>query len=185
MTDKILTQIDAKSAGISLKRRKKLLNMALAAPALTTIVVFLFIPILFIIAYSLMEANFYGGVNRILDLEAYIQLLFERQLDDSLKFSYAYIGIALRSAWIAFMTTVVTLLVAFPVAVWLSMQPKNKRNFYVFLITIPFWVNILIRTFCWLLILRDTGLINNLLISTGIISEPIRLLYNKVLGAVI
>jgi spermidine/putrescine transport system permease protein len=183
MVDQSPARVSEPSTGMSLKRRKKFLNMALAFPALTTIVVFLFIPILFIIAYSLMEANFYGGVNRVFDLEAYIQLLFERQLDDTLRFSYAYIGIALRSAWIAFLTTAITLTVAFPVAFWLSVQPKKKRNFYVFLITIPFWVNILIRTFCWVLILRDTGLINNFLIAAGIISEPIRLLYNN--GAIL
>tara|TARA_B110000211_G_scaffold71349_1_gene82697 strand:- start:6185 stop:7129 length:945 start_codon:yes stop_codon:yes gene_type:complete len=184
MTDStVLQDVATPASGKNLKTRKKLMNMAMASPVLVVIAIFLIVPIFIIIAYSVMEANIYGGVNQVFSLEAYIQLLFERQMDDNLEFNTAYVGITLRSAWLALLTTVLTFLVAFPVAVWLSMQPKDKRNFYVFLITIPFWVNILIRTFAWLLILRDTGLINNALISAGIISEPIRLLYND--GAIL
>ncbi|ODS22685.1 ABC transporter permease [Candidatus Endobugula sertula] len=169
---------DAIAPGMSLKRRQQLLSIGYAMPVLVTILIFLMVPIMFIIAFSVMKAGVYGGVEWEFSLEAYIQLLFERQLDESLVFNDAYIGIILRSIKLALMTTVFTLLFAFPVAVWLAMQPKKKRNLFIFLLTIPFWVNILIRTFSWLLILRDTGLVNNVLISLGVISEPIRLLYN-------
>ncbi|MGC5703537.1 ABC transporter permease [Pseudomonas sp. NFXW11] len=165
------------------ERRKALRSLLGVSPALIAIGLFLIVPILIVIAYSLMEANPYGGVNRVFSSDAYSSLLFERQLDDSLAFADSYLLIALRSIGIAGLTTLITLLIGFPVAVWLAMQPVQRRGLLIFLITVPFWANLLIRTYAWILLLRNTGVINNSLMDLGLIHEPLQLLYTD--GAVL
>jgi len=166
-----------------LERRKALRSFLGVSPALIAIGLFLIVPILIVIGYSLMEANPYGGVNQVFSSDAYTALLFERQLDDSLAFTDSYLLIALRSIGIAGLTTVITLLIGFPVAVWLAMQPVQRRGLLIFLITVPFWANLLIRTYAWILLLRNTGVINNSLMDLGLIHEPLQLLYTD--GAVL
>ncbi|MDF3846299.1 ABC transporter permease [Pseudomonas citronellolis] len=169
--------------GNALERRRALAGLLGVSPALLAIGLFLVVPILIVAAYSLMQANPYGGVNHVFSSDAYVSLLFERQLDDSLAFADSYLVIALRSLGIATATTVITLLVGFPVAVWLAMQPARRRGLLIFLITVPFWANLLIRTYAWILLLRGTGAINNGLMGLGLIHQPLPLLYND--GAVL
>ncbi|WP_210712401.1 ABC transporter permease [Pseudomonas sp. MWU349] len=173
----------AASISQHLERRKALRSFLGVSPALVAIGLFLIVPILIVIGYSLMEANPYGGVNKVFSSDAYTSLLFERQLDDSLAFADSYLLIALRSIGIAGLTTVITLLIGFPVAVWLAMQPVQRRGLLIFLITVPFWANLLIRTYAWILLLRNTGVINNSLMGLGVIHEPLQLLYTD--GAVL
>ena len=167
----------------TLERRKAFQSFLGVSPALIAICLFLVVPILIVIGYSLMEANPYGGVNKVFSSDAYTSLLFERQLDDSLAFADSYLIIALRSIGIAGLTTIITLLIGFPVAVWLAMQPAHRRSLLIFLITVPFWANLLIRTYAWILLLRNTGVINNSLMGMGVIHEPLQLLYTD--GAVL
>ena len=171
------------TAGHSLERRQALRSFLGVSPALVSIGLFLIVPIFIVVGYSLMQANPYGGVNPHFSIDAYVSLLFERQLDDSLAFADSYVMIALRSIGIAAATTVITLLVGFPVAVWLAMQPTHRRGLLIFLITVPFWANLLIRTYAWILLLRGTGAINNGLMGLGLIHQPLPLLYND--GAVL
>lgn len=152
-------------------------------PAALFVVVFLLLPLCVIFGYSFMEANAYGGVQHTFSLEAYRSLFFERQLDDSLVLTDTYVVIALRSVFIAGMTTLVTLLIGLPVAIFIARQPPRRRNLLLLLITIPFWTNILIRTFAWILILRNTGIINGFLQAFDLISSPLPMLYTN--GAVL
>ncbi len=171
------------SSGNSLERRQALRSFLGVSPALVSIGLFLIVPIFIVVGYSLMQANPYGGVNPHFSIDAYVSLLFERQLDDSLAFADSYVMIALRSIGIAAATTVITLLVGFPVAVWLAMQPAHRRGLLIFLITVPFWANLLIRTYAWILLLRGTGVVNGTLMSLGIIHQPLNMLYTD--GAVL
>lgn len=171
------------TAGNSLERRQALRSFLGVSPALVSIGLFLIVPIFIVVGYSLMQANPYGGVNPHFSVDAYISLLFERQLDDSLAFADSYMMIALRSIGIAAATTAITLLVGFPVAVWLAMQPAHRRGLLIFLITVPFWANLLIRTYAWILLLRGTGVVNGTLMSLGIIHQPLNMLYTD--GAVL
>lgn len=166
-----------------LERRKAFAHFLGVTPALLAIGLFLVVPILIVIGYSLMEANPYGGVNKVFSVESYLSLLFERQMDDSLAFTDSYLLIALRSIGIAGATTLITLIMGFPVAVWLAMQPPRRRGLLIFLITVPFWANLLIRTYAWILLLRTTGVINNSLLGLGLIDQPLQLLYTN--GAVL
>ena len=171
------------TAGNALERRQALRSFLGVSPALVSIGLFLIVPIFIVIGYSLMQANPYGGVNPHFSVDAYVSLLFERQLDDSLAFADSYVIIALRSVGIAGLTTLITLLIGFPVAVWLAMQPAHRRGLLIFLITVPFWANLLIRTYAWILLLRGTGVVNGTLMSLGIIHQPLNLLYTD--GAVL
>jgi len=171
------------TSGNALERRQALRSFLGVSPALVAIGLFLIVPIFIVVGYSLMQANPYGGVNPHFSIDAYVSLLFERQLDDSLAFADSYMVIALRSIGIAAATTVITLLVGFPVAVWLAMQPAHRRGLLIFLITVPFWANLLIRTYAWILLLRGTGVVNGTLMSLGVINQPLNLLYTD--GAVL
>ncbi len=152
-------------------------------PALAMIGAFMLVPIGIIAVYSFLEADPYGGVEPRFSLEAYIQFFFERDLDDSLVFNSAYLVIFGRSILLAAAAMLASLLIGFPVAYYMATQPAGRRNLLVFLVTIPFWTNLLIRTFCWILILRDHGLVNNLLLAAGVIDQPLTLLYTN--GAIL
>jgi len=148
-------------------------------PSLGIIGFFMVVPIFIIIVYSFMRPNPYGGVLPEFSMEAYVQFLFERDLMDSLVFNSAYVSIFFRSFWLALVTTVLCLIIGFPTAYYMSRQPAKRKNLMVFLVTIPFWTNLLIRAYCWILLLRDTGLVNNTLLNLGLISEPITMLYTN------
>lgn len=157
------------------------------APALGLIGIFMILPMFIVAAYSLMEAHHFGGVRPNFSIDGYVKFLYERDFDDTLLFDPRNMLIFLRSMWLALVAMVACLLVGFPVAYFMAVQPRHRRDLLVFLVTIPFWTNLLIRTFCWILILRDQGVINGFLMWTGIISEPITLLYTDfaiVLGLV-
>ncbi len=152
-------------------------------PVLGIIIVFMIIPICIIAVYSFLEANPYGGVRPHWTFDAYIQFLFERDFDDNLVLNTAYLMIFWRSFVLAVATTLLCLVIGFPTAYFMAMQSPKKRNLLVFLVTIPFWTNLLIRTFCWILMLRDNGIVNNILMGLGLITEPLTLLYTN--GAIL
>lgn len=74
---------------------------------------------------------------------------------------FIYLRIFVRSLWIAILNTIICLVVGYPFAYWIARQPKQYRGMLIFLVMIPFWTNFLVRTYAWILILRDSGPINN------------------------
>jgi spermidine/putrescine transport system permease protein len=153
-------------------------TLFLIAPAVLVIGIFMLIPMFIAMGYSFMTANPYGGVNLPLTFDAYVQFLFQRDFDDTLVFAPDYIFIILRSIYLAVATTLICLVLGLPVAWYIVCQNESRRRILLFLITLPFWINTLIRTYCWILILRDEGLINDGLRAIGVTSEPLPLLYN-------
>jgi spermidine/putrescine transport system permease protein len=91
-----------------------------------------------------------------------------------------YVQIFLRSFGLSLVTTLFALLVGFPTALYMALQPERYRNLLVFLVTIPFWTNLLVRNYAWILLLRNNGLIDGSLNKLGLISEPINVLYTPV-----
>lgn len=154
-------------------------RVAGAVPAAAIIVVFLVFPLLFIAFYSFMVADPYGGVEWELSLDAYRRFLFEEDLMGNLTFDSGYLSIFGRSFAVATGATLLSVIIAFPVAYYMAMQPPERQTLLVFLVTIPFWTNLLIRTYAWILILRDTGLANTALMNIGAIDEPVRMLYTN------
>lgn len=158
-------------------------TLLLLLPAILVIGIFMAIPMLVAVAYSFLSPNPYGGVEQPWTVAAYVQLLFERDFDDTLLFTWNYLIIIARSVWLAAATTLLSLLIGGPVAWFIVCQPKERQKVLLFLVTLPFWINMLIRTYCWVVILRDQGLLNQMLRGSGIIGAPLPLLYND--GAIL
>lgn len=156
------------------------LSRLLMLPTIAVIGFFLVVPLGIIVTYSFLEPATFGGVVWSFSPEAYIQFLFERDIfDDTLAFNTAYLQIFLRSVSLAVAATLVSLMIGFPTAYFIATRPERQKNILIFLITLPFWTNLLIRTFCVLLILRDDGLINTVLMGLHIYEKPVTYLYNN------
>lgn len=146
-------------------RHKETQAWALLAPGFGWLVVFFLAPICIMFAYSLMPRGEYGGVDRGFTLEHYARFM------DPL-----YIKILWRTMLDSTVCTVACLLTGYPVAYVIARATK-WRNFLMFLVILPFWTSFLVRTFAMIFLLRDTGLINSLLIKLHLIEEPIIMLY--------
>jgi spermidine/putrescine transport system permease protein len=158
------------------KRRNRLL----ASPAVLAITLFGVGPLILILIYSFLKAAPYGGVEWKFSTDAYLNFLFQRDIfDDTLQFSPDYLFIYLRSFWFALFTTFVSLLIGFPTAYFMATRPPAMRNWWVLLITIPFWSNLLVRTLAIMFLIRDQGLINHVLMYLGVIEKPITMLYTN------
>ena len=156
-------------------RRKRRL---LLAPALLVIGLFGLFPLTITMIYSVLSPGTYGGVTWELSGEAYTQFLFERDIfDGTLSFSSTYLQIYARSIGLALVATIGALLIGFPTAYFIASKPPERRNLWLFLITLPFWTNLLIRTYAILLIIRDEGIINLGLMGAGLTDRPISILY--------
>ena len=155
-------------------------NRLLSSPALFVIGVFGIIPLLIILVYSFLKAAPYGGVEWKFSTDAYLNFLFQKDIfDDTLQFAPNYLIIYFRSAVYALATTVICLLFGFPTAYFMATRPPQQRNWWVLLITIPFWSNLLVRTLAIMLIIRDEGLINHTLMALHLIDKPITMLYTN------
>lgn len=153
-------------------------NWQLLSPAMVVIGVFGILPLFIALTYSFLEADTYGGVRWTFSIEAYVQLLFERDIfDDTLAFNSAYIEIFYRSFLLASFSTFAALVLGFPTAYFMATRPESQRDLWVFLITIPFWTNLLIRTFSMQLIIRDEGLVNVLVVGSGLVEKPLEIIY--------
>ncbi len=157
----------------------------LASPALAIIGGIGILPLSIILFYSLMAPAEYAGVIWQFSTEAWVNLIFERDIfDETLGVSEAHLTIYTRSIVQALLTTALTLLFGFPTAYFIATRPERERNLWLFLITLPFWTNLLIRTFAIMLIVRDEGLINNVLLGLGLIEKPLIILYTDLAVAI-
>jgi spermidine/putrescine transport system permease protein len=130
-------------------------------PLWIVIGIFMIGPLLVMAAVSLMESNVYGGVHFKFSLSGYRQILFDTNLFDEIEFNPAYMIIIARSFVLALAATFLSLLIGFPAAYYISRQSNRVKNILIFLVTIPFWTNLLIRTFAWIIILGKGGVIES------------------------
>ncbi len=166
------------------KHQRRRTRLLLLLPALGIIGIFGLFPLSIALVYSFLEPGTYGGVEWVFSTDAYVQFLFERDIfDETLTFNSAYLQIFGRSFMLAFTTMIGTLILGFPVAYFIAARPPEQRNFWLFAITLPFWTNLLIRTYSMLLIVRDEGFVNLMLINIGLIDQPLEMLYTD--GAVL
>lgn len=149
----------------------------LLMPAWVTLSFLILAPVLLMLVYSFLTKEFRGGVVWEFSLSAYDQFFFDRGLfgDEPAKIEWTYITIFWRSIWQAGAATLLSLLIGFPTAYFIATQPERVRPMWVFLITIPYWVNLLIRTVSMKFLLRDQGPLNDFLISTGLIDSPLHI----------
>lgn len=160
------------------ERKSLRARLALTTPAMLVLLVFLVLPLGIMFAVSIQAPGDYGGVKwGQHTLEAYINFLWERDLDDTLVFNTDYLGIFQRSFWLSILTTAGCLLIGFPTALYLALQDERRRNMLLFLVTVPFWTNLLVRVYAWILLLRNGGLIDEGLHKLGFSDAAIGLLY--------
>ena len=129
--------------------------------------------------FSFLEADPYGGVEAVFSTEAYVQLLYEIDFDDAVVFNPIYLNIIARSVGLALVATFGCLILGFPVAYFITRQSKRNQNMLLFFITLPFWTNLLIRTYSWILILAKDGVIEQPLMAFGIIDESLGMMYSN------
>lgn len=130
-------------------RREIVRLLILIAPSLLWLVTFFLAPLLLVFAISFGERGTYGGVVWDLNLDNYVRF-----------FDPLYLRIFGRTLFIAFTTTVICLLIGYPAAYFIATRKPSRRNSLIVLLMVPFWTNFLIRTYAWLIILRDQGLFN-------------------------
>ncbi|UDL96661.1 ABC transporter permease [Lichenihabitans sp. PAMC28606] len=165
---------------VALKRDRALL---LAAPALITIVVFMLLPMAIALVYSFLSPSPYGGVQQPFTPASWVRFFYDRDLDETLIFDTTYLQIFSRSIILAVLTTIGCFVIGLPLAWYMATRPPKMRSILVLFVTIPFWTNLLIRTYCWVLLLRDQGLVNQALQAIGLIKQPITFLYTD--GAIL
>jgi len=159
-------------------RRKTRANWLLSTPALLLLLFAASGPLIIVVIYSFLSSGNYGGVVWEFSTDAWFNVLYTKDIfDDTVSLSDAHLSIFWRSVQLSFLTTVLCLFFGFPTAYFIATRPPSTRNVWLFLLTIPFWTNLLIRTFAILELIRNQGVINNSLMSLGLIQEPIRMLY--------
>ena len=147
----------------------------LLAPSWVVIGVFLLAPVGMMLVYSFLTKEFRGGVIWEFSLAAYDQFIFDRGLfgDEPPRIEWTYVTIFARSTVQAAVATVLCFLIGFPTAFFIATRPARTRSAWLFLVTVPYWVNLLIRTVSMKFLIRDNGPLNELLLRIGAISEPL------------
>ena len=156
----------------ALRRNPSLRAWLLIAPAGLFLLIFFILPLFIVIIYGFLERGTYGGV-----IWQFNASNFGRVFDP------LYFSTFLRSVYIAVLTTVFCILLGYPLAYFMTSRPPRQRNILLLLLMIPFWTNFLIRTYAWRVILGTDGPINSFLMWTGLVNEPLTLLFTE--GAVL
>lgn len=148
-----------------LARRPAIGGAALLAPGVGWLLLFFVVPMLIMFGYSLMPRGAEGGVASGFTLEHYGRF-----------FDPLYLAIFRRTIAWAGLATLICLLLGYPVA-WVIARSRRWRGLLLFLVVLPFWTSFLVRTFAMIFLLRDTGLVNALLLRLHLIEQPLQLLY--------
>lgn len=152
----------------------------LLSPALLILLFAASGPLLIVVVYSLLEAGDYGGVIWNFSIDGWFSVFAQKDLfDETIGPATAHLSIFWRSVKLSLTTTIACLLVGFPTAYFIATRPKKSRDLWMLLILIPFWTNLLVRTFAILELIRNEGVINSVLLGIGIISAPIQMLYTE------
>ena len=147
-------------------KKNTLPAIAMAGPVSLWMILFVALPMLFIIYISFMSRGVFGDVVYEFSTDSYKTLL------DSV-----YFKVIVKSIRAAFITTVLCLLAGYPFAYYIAKQPKEKASKLIMLIMLPFWTNSLMRLNSWLLLFQTSGPVNSLLQSTGIVDAPVGFVY--------
>ncbi|NLB42548.1 MAG: ABC transporter permease [Clostridiales bacterium] len=154
-------------------RKKKLKQNAPAIPILVWIGFLVCIPLMYVAVLSFLSRDSLGNV------------VFEFTAENNKRmFDPVYLKVFLNSFLLAIMTGVITLLIGYPVAYITANLEAKKRTFAMALILLPFWISSLLRTYGWIILLGNTGLINNLLMKLNIIEKPLNMMYKYGTGLV-
>ncbi|MGZ9586971.1 ABC transporter permease [Paenibacillus marinisediminis] len=147
-------------------------TLGIASPVLLWFSFFLVIPMIAVFVISFMQRDNLGNIVWSFTLDNYARF-----------FDPLYLSIFWDTIVLSVVTTVLCLLISYPLAYYITTVGPKAQKFWLIGITIPFWINFLVRTYAWVMILRTQGFLNNGLLSLGLIDEPLQLLYTE--GAVL
>jgi len=153
------------------------LSWLLMAPGLLWLTLLMVVPCLLIFVLAFFERGIYGGV----DWNTFTFDNFARAFDP------LYLSVFLDSGRMALLATLIALLIGYPAAYAIVRAPARWQTSLLFLAILPFWTNYLIRTYAWIVLLNPVGVINGVLLWSGLTAKPLPLLYNEfavVLGLV-
>lgn len=140
------------------QRRERRRLIGLLLPVLFWLTLFFALPLLIIVLYSFLTPGIRGGVEWTWTFNNYVTL-FTKEL---------YVNAYVRSLTMGLLTTLLCLLLGYPLALGIAVRSQRWRTALLFLILIPFWTNFLVRTYAWMLILSNNGLLNSLIQAVGL-----------------
>ena len=159
-------------------RREVRTRWALSLPAILIITAAAAGPLLIVLVYSFLTPGDYGNVEWQFSVDAWINVVAQKDIfDDTWQWADAHLRIFWRSIELSLLTTALTLVFGIPTAWFIATRSAKTRVIWLFLITIPFWTNLLIRTIAVMELIRNEGMINNLLIGAGVIDQPIQMMF--------
>lgn len=147
-------------------KRRTLPTIAMAGPVSLWMILFVTLPMMYIVYISFMSRGVFGDVVYTFSLDSYKTL-----------FDNIYYRVIVKSIKAASITTVICLLIGYPFAYYIAKKPKEVASKLIMLIMIPFWTNSLMRLNSWLLLFQTSGPINRFLQNTGFIDSPISFVY--------
>lgn len=179
--DETSTKVPQPGVAVAEARRQEVRSRwLLCTPALVVLFCAASGPLLIVLVYSFLTAGDYGGIKWEFSTDGWFEVVFTRDFfDDTVSLADAHLSIFWRSAQLSILTTLITLLIGFPTAYFIATRSERTRGLWLFLVTIPFWTNLLIRTFAIMEVIRNEGLVNALLLSAGVIDEPIQMLFTE------
>lgn len=149
------------------KIASKLPIVSMVGPVALWVLLLIFVPMIYIAIMSFLTRGTYGGIVFKFSVNGY-QTLFDPM----------YLEVILKSIMISVRTTVMCILIGYPLAYYIAKRPAKKAAMLVMLLMVPFWTSGLVKTYSWVLLLNATGVVNKFLMAMGIIAEPIQFLYN-------
>ncbi|MCX7384094.1 MAG: ABC transporter permease [Alphaproteobacteria bacterium] len=145
----------------------------------------LVLPLVMLLVISLMQRNPNGGIVwGSFTVDAYVSFLWERGFSGERELNWDYVAIFARSFALAGSATVTSFAIALPTALWMAFQPPKRRLLLVFLVTLPFWTNLLVRNYAWMLLLRVDGVFEQILHTTGLLTGRLGILYTPTATAI-
>lgn len=139
---------------------------ALLTPMVAWLVLFVVVPTVILAVYSFCERDEVGGVVFTFTLDNYRRV-----------FDPVYLRIFARSIGYAGLTTLICVVIGYPMAYTIARAPEARRNQLLLLVMVPFWTSFLIRTYAWITILKQEGLLNGLLQALQLTATPLSLMY--------
>jgi spermidine/putrescine transport system permease protein len=149
-----------------IRENRVLQGLVLIAPADLYLFVFMVLPLVLVVILSFLSRGTYGEVEFVFNAGNYLRL-----------FDPIYGKILLYSLGVGLGTTVITILIGYPLAYYIARSPARQRSLLLFLILVPFWTNFIIRIYAWIMILRGGGLLDGLLQWAHVTEEPLGLMY--------
>ncbi len=160
------------------ERRSVRNRWLLSLPAMLIITFAAAGPLLVVLIYSFLTPGDYGNVVWKFSTDAWVNVVLQRDIfDDTLQWADAHLSIFWRSLSLSVITTVLTMIFGIPTAYFIATRPGRQKELWLFLITIPFWTNLLIRAIAVQELIRNEGVINTFLIRFGVIDTPIQMLF--------